>query len=495
MKPKILFFVLPYVVTDIDANRPKIRSFFAFPYGLLSVVTYIKDIAEIKIVDLNYGEGIPHHIVLEECIHFEPDIVGFTMMFDNSYKHLYKCCAMAKKARPDALVILGGAAASYSAEEILSEQPYLDAICYSEGEIPMLWLIKAWQSGGAHKFLNEYPSWITRETLKRKSVPEVTFIQDLDQVIDIDYSFVDVKAYDMQEAFSPFASHHGKHNQYFVVTGRGCPFKCTFCSNAKIHGNKMRFASVDKIIDHVDYLHGIHHMDVLTIYDDQLLIDKRRAKDLFRRLEKFNIRIEMPNGLSPAFVDEELAELMHYAGVDTVYLAIEHGNETILKDVIRKPLNLNQVEPAVEALHAANIFVHGFFVIGMPGETHQHRIETVERIKEWELDWAGLNPATPVRGSVLYDMCIKNGWIKRQSISDVVDKKYIINAPELGLTPEFIEYELDWMNKDVNFHHNRRVKIGDYKTAAACFQEVLKRYPGHSLARFYLDLCNNLLGQ
>ena len=493
MRKRVLFFDLPYVVNNIDSSRPKIRSFLAFPYGLLSVATYNKDLADIKIMDLNkFDGGIYHQVVYREVRDFKPDIVGFTMMFDNSYEHLYRCCWMAKKARPDALVILGGAAATYSYEEIMKEQPFLDAICYSEGEIPMRFLLLAEKNWGPftnYEMLITHPSWITRESIKRGSVPKVSYIENLDDVIDIDYSFVNVNNYDMQEAFSPFIDHHKKHNQFFVVTSRGCPFKCTFCSNNRIHGKKMRFASVDKIIDHVAFLVNRYKMDVLTIYDDQLLIDKPRAKRLFRALSMFDLRIEMPNGLSPAFIDEEMAFVMRMAGVDTVYLAIEHGNDSILKDVIRKPLNLDQVQPAVTALQKNNIFVHGFFVIGMPGETHEHRVETVNRIKEWGLDWAGLNPATPVRGSVLYDLCIAKGWIKKQGISDIVDKKYIINAPEIGLTPEIIEAELNWMNLDVNFIHNRRMKINDYKTAAECFREVLKRYPGHQEAGIRLAMC------
>lgn len=491
MKPRVLFFVLPYVVKNIDANRSKIRSFLAFPYGLLSVATYNKDLADIMIVDLNVDFTYPKTIcdALEE---FRPDIVGFTMMFDNSYLWLDMILHTVNEWNPEILTILGGAAASYSYEEILQENPSLDAICYSEGEIPMRWLLMAWKHAVwefGDSMFESSPSWITRKSLERGSVPKISFVEDLDQVIDIDYSLVDPSIYDMQEAFSPFIDHRKKHNQYFVVTGRGCPFKCTFCSNSKIHGKKMRFASIERISDHVRYLVDNYWMDVLTIYDDQLLINRGRAKALFRELAKYRLRIEMPNGLSPAFIDDEMADLMRSAGVDTVYLAIEHGNEWVLRDLIKKPLRLEQVQPAVDALQENNIFVHGFFVIGMPGEQHEHRVETVERIKEWGLDWAGLNPATPVRGSALYDLCIERKWITKQRISDIEDKKYIINAPEIGLTPEIIEAELNWMNLDVNFINNRRMLIGDYKTAAECFREVLRRYPKHQEAGIRLVMC------
>jgi len=472
MKPKILLVDLPYVVQP-SSDGAKVRSFHAFPYGLLSVATYNKHFADIRIFDCNKHETIEF---LEVMRNFNPDIVGFSMMFDNSYKALSGMLYLVK-TQFDSVTILGGAAASYSYEEILSEQPHLDAICYSEGEIPLRYVLETGKL--------DHPSIITRASLLNKTPVTPTFVEDLDHVINIDYSFVNVEDYDMQEAFSPFVDHD-KHKQFFISTSRGCPFKCTFCSNAKIHGKKMRFASVDKIIKHIESLVDGYGMDVLTIYDDQLLIDMNRAKDLFRKLVKFNLRIECPNGLSVAFIDDELAGLMRLAGLDTAYLAIESGSPYVLHNLIKKPLRLPMVKPAVAILRKYDFFVHGFFVMGMPGEGVSHRLETLRFLKEIDLDWAGLNMATPVRGSQLYEDCIKNGWIEKQKIEDIVDKKYIIAA---NGNPKEIEDEVYRMNLSVNFFNNRRMRIRDYQTAARCFEEVLKRYPGHEWAKYFLEAC------
>jgi radical SAM superfamily enzyme YgiQ (UPF0313 family) len=141
MKPRALLINLPYVVKNIDASRPKIRSFLGFPYGLLSMATYNKDYADIKIIDCD-TEIVPLASILRSLQEFKPDIVGLSMMFDNSYKSLAKILEMVKEFYPHMLTILGGAAASYSYEEILSEQENLDAICYSEGEIPLRRLLQ-----------------------------------------------------------------------------------------------------------------------------------------------------------------------------------------------------------------------------------------------------------------------------------------------------------------------------------------------------------------
>jgi len=195
----------------------------------------------------------------------------------------------------------------------------------------------------------------------------------------------------------------------------------------------------------------------------------------------------MPNGVSVAFIDEELSALMRRAGVDTLYLAIESGSPYVLKELIRKPLKLDMVKPAVEVLRKHDIYLHGFFVMGYPGETDEHRRETMLFCRDIDLDWYGFNMVTPVRGSELYDDCIKNDWIPKQRIIDIIDKKYIIHVP--GTDPKQIEKDVYQMNLDLNFHSNRRMRIGDYKVAAACFEEVLRRYSGHEWAKHYLDIC------
>jgi radical SAM superfamily enzyme YgiQ (UPF0313 family) len=489
MRPRVLLINLPYVVKNIDASRPKIRSFLGFPCGLLSMATYNKDYADIKIIDCD-TEIVPLASILRSLQEFKPDIVGLSMMFDNSYKSLAKILEMVKEFYPHMLTILGGAAASYSYEEILSEQKNLDAICYSEGEIPLRRLLRLEDS--FDQWDMTHPAWITRDKLRNGVAPKIAFIENLDDVIDIDYSLVDPNDYDMQEAFSPFVDH-GKHKQFFLVTSRGCPFSCRFCSNGKIHGKRMRAASVDAIIDHVQRLVHEYGMDILTIYDDQLLINMPRAKALFKRLAEFNLRIECPNGLSVRYLDEEMAGLMRRAGMDTASLAIESGSNYVLKELISKPLELSQVKPAVAALRQNDFFIHGFFVMGMPGETDVHRLQTRRFVEDIDLDWCGFNMATPVRGSRLYDDCINNGWIKKQRIEDIVDKKYIIHVP--GTDPEKIEADVYQMNLDINFHNNRRMRIGNYETAKRCFEEVIRRYDGHEIARHYLKICEGKLNE
>lgn len=482
-RPKVLLVVLPYLV-QTSATGAKIRSYHAFPYGVLSMATYNQRCNDIEILDLNAIKGDEtvigtFNLKLRD---FKPHIVGFSMMFDNSYKFLGNLLQVVKNYDAGIITLLGGAAAFYSAREIIDEQPMLDAICFGEGEQPLRDLLN---SPYPMEWLKEHPSWIMRNKIPMPHTYNIA----IDPLIDLNYDFVNVNDYKMKQAFSPGIGSHDMR-QFFVMTSRGCPFKCTFCSNSVIHGRKIRYAKPETILAHVDDLVKWYGMEVLTFYDDQILLDMDRAKEIFRGLAKYHIRVECPNGLSVAYIDEEMAYLMREAGMDTVYLAIESGSPDVLK-AMNKPLKLEQVKPVVDILREYGFYIHGFFVMGMPGETEKNRVETRDFLDFIDLDWAGLNMATPVRGSELYQQCLENGWIEKQRIEDIVDKKYIINIP--GTDPAAIEEDVYKMNLDVNFVHNRRMRKRDWLTAARSFEEVIERYPDHAFAYYYLSQCKNKL--
>jgi radical SAM superfamily enzyme YgiQ (UPF0313 family) len=255
----------------------------------------------------------------------------------------------------------------------------------------------------------------------------------------------------------------------------------------------MRYASVDSIIAHIEKLHQQYGLNVLTIYDDQLLIDVPRAKDLFKRLTKFKLRIEMPNGVTAVFIDDELAMLMKEAGVDTIALAIESGSEYVLKNIINKPLRIPKLRKVMKSLRTANIFVQGFFVIGMPGELDSHRQETLDLIRDIDLDWASFSVAGPVRGSQLYEDAKRNGWLpKEYSVGNFISNSAVMKIP--GYDNQKIMNAAMEFNIISNFIESRAMRLGDWETARRLFKEVTERADKHAVAHYFLALVEERMG-
>lgn len=487
---KLLLVVLPYIVDNsknTDKKIKSVRSFLAFPYGVLTIASHIRKASDglhdAEILDLNIASPMSEADRLRQALsRGDVDVVGFSMSYDISFGWLQRLSEMVRAEFPSLIQVAGGPAVTTGHRDMIEEGVSLDAFCFSEGEAGLLKLLNTPEMMSAF----ESDPWIrnTSEALTKPRPHAVT--EDLDRVIDVDYELVDVPAYSMREAFSPFVKYASSSKQFFLVTSRGCPFKCNFCAEPSFHGASMRYASVDLIIEHVRKLVDTYGLNVLTIYDDQLLLNRDRAKDLFRKLAQFNIRVEMPNGVTMSYIDEEMAYLMRRAGVDTIFLAIESGSKRVLKEIIYKPIAFSRIKPTVEILQANGIFTCAFFVIGLPGETDAEREETRQFILETGFDWAFFNYATPLRGSALFEQCKREGWLAPEHLRigaiDMTD--YVIKAP--GIDKTALKRFMFDMNLEANFVKNRNMREGNFELAATTFKEVINRHEGQPFAHYFL---------
>jgi anaerobic magnesium-protoporphyrin IX monomethyl ester cyclase len=474
----ILFVILPYIFKNTKYAQ---RSFLTIPYGVMSIISYISKNTDVRVelFDCNlYDDYLERFENLIQNNYY--NTVGFSLMFDLSYKHLKPLTNIVKQNSYSSQIIVGGAAATPNYEQILKENLSIDAVCYGEGELP----IKEYLLTGKFE-----KGWATRGQLN----PVKYNLEILDDCIDIDYSYItSLQEYtdNIEEAYSPYNKGKGNKNQFIVVTSRGCPYQCIFCMNSLNPDKKVRYASVDALINHIDKLVTKYKMNVLTFYDDQILHNKVRALELFERLKKYKLRIEMPNGVSISYLDEQLIKTMREAGVDTLYLALESGSKDIIK-LMKKPVNLDKAKDIVKLLRKYDYFIFVFLVIGIPGETDAHRQETIKYIEELKPDLISPKPASPIYGSALRKQCIEKGYIKEIPFGEFEMTDSIIKTEDND--PEEISKQIMLMNYKTNFVDNYRMSIGDYKIAKHYFEFVANKYPQESFAHYYLAKVSNLL--
>jgi len=502
---KILFVIPPYFeIKNYVSKQLKTKEpIFSLPSGVLSMAAYIKAYSkydvQIEVLDLNrqafklcnkttdIKAGI-RNLVKEKMINLQPDIVGISALFDTCYSYLELISAACKNVENKALIVMGGGVATNLYNEILNNFPYINALCFGEGEIPITQLLDA---ENINAYFTHSLSWITRDSIKEGRSPQGTFVQDLDQIPFFDYNLMDISEYKGREIDKLSSSKNVR--QLSIYTSRGCPFNCIFCASSTVHGKKVRFMSVEKVVGEVEKMVKSYNMGVLAIEDDHFLADKKRAKEILRRLSDFHLRIEFPNGMAIYAIDDEVGELLKKAGVTTVSLAMESGSDFVLKKIIDKPLRLDMVKNAVDILKKNDICVHCCIVLGLPGELEKHREETMQMILNTGFDWSYFNLAVPVAGSRLYDICKKNGYLINDDFGEHNTSRCNIRTPEID--PEYMEEKAYLMNLEANFVRNYNLTAENYKKAFLYFQNIVQTYPEHAFAHYCLAKSYNGIGR
>ena len=263
---RILFIVPPYFnINDYLGNSTSTAMpAFTTPYGILSMDAFIKGNTqagrvETDILDLNieafriltgkrqYHDSYLTDLVKDKVRNCRPDIVGISALFNTSYNYLASISTAVKEQVDSALIVAVGGLPTNLYRKILEECPHIDAVCYGEGEIPIADLVNA---ADHEKLIEEHQSWANRKTIKSGKVPADSFVYDLDEIPGFDYSLVNLKDYNARSLDKRYSAQEGKM-EMSIHTSRGCPFNCVFCANIKLHGRKVRFMSVEKVIKEV----------------------------------------------------------------------------------------------------------------------------------------------------------------------------------------------------------------------------------------------------
>ena len=496
MGKRILFLIPPKMFgyqqfTKSIVSSSSVTS--SVPYGVLSISSYVRHYAtnevEIKILDFCILPSSPEEIkenVQKTIKEFKPDIAGISALFSLVYDSIKYFCDMVKSIDASVVTVAGGACAMNDYHNLLEDTKTLDAICYGEGEKPFLRLVDA---ESPYPILNSDAAWITRKSLSDGTVPIVDYIYNLDEIPFLDYDLIDYKRFKPPLDFNAFSDNTNDASDSVFLSihsTRGCPFNCIFCAVGAIHGKKMRFMTSKYTIENIKYMLKKYGLTHLTFEDDQFLIDKKRAKEILRGIYNLETNLEVSiSAVSVAFVDDEIAELMKQIGIDRLTLAIEHGSEYVLRQIIEKPFTMSQLKNAISVLKKHDISISCVVVTGLPGEREEDRNETVRLIKELGIDWTSFHTATPFKGSRLYDICVENGYVKEEDINNSDMKHAVINMPDMSA--DYITEKTYLMNLELNFANNYRMKIGDFETAIVWFNEVIKKYPEHALAHYYIS--------
>lgn len=239
----------------------------------------------------------------------------------------------------------------------------------------------------------------------------------------------------LEKYFGLKASHGLRHQEKFcpIITSRGCPARCTFCSARKVWGDRYRFRSVDNVITEMRFLREQYGVEELMFEDDNLTANPRRASRLFTRMieEGFNFSWDTPNGIGVWSIDETMIDLMQRSGCVNLNFPVESGSQAVLDRIIKKPLKLDKVRQLMAYCRKIGLKYNMFLVIGMPGETLGDIWKSFRFAADCGCYTPHISVATPYPGTELYQQCLEHGYLAREyRLDDLFIKSFMIRTTD-----------------------------------------------------------------
>ncbi|MFC2141389.1 B12-binding domain-containing radical SAM protein [Acidobacteriota bacterium] len=187
--------------------------------------------------------------------------------------------------------------------------------------------------------------------------------------------------------FTSVINNGGKLTEYPLLTSRGCPFNCTYCSMPKIMGKSWRAHSPERVIEELNYAKKYYECSSFTVVDDNLTLDLKRVEDICDRLISKRIipNWNSQNGIRADRISAELAIKMRRAGCRYVWIGIESADEKVFAGLC-KGEDLGSIARGIKHLKNAGIRVGGFFILGLPDSTKETDLKAVDFVKKHGID-------------------------------------------------------------------------------------------------------------
>lgn len=384
------------------------------PLGILYLSAYLKRAGfSVEVFDATFQDFDDFDAALRRT---RPRIVG---LYANiiTRENVFRLSRMAKAAGVGSVVV-GGPDASEWAGQYLANG--VDVIGTNEGELTLEELIPVLLSEERGN-LDAIRGIIFRRDGGIHRTPPRPAIRDLDSL-----PWPDREALRMEDYFRAWKSHHGE-SAVSLITARGCPFHCSWCS-AEVFGHTHRQRSPKDVVDEMVMLGERYAPDMFWISDDVLTINRQWTREFVDEVRRRGAAHRFECLSRADLVDREILEGLASSGCFRVWYGAESGSQKVL-DSMRKGTRVEQVREAARATQAAGMEVGFFILLGYPEETTADIRMTIDFLKETRPDAVGTSVAFPIKGTEFYQrvedrLIVDENWSARNQNKLLFRGKY-----------------------------------------------------------------------
>jgi radical SAM superfamily enzyme YgiQ (UPF0313 family) len=315
------------------------------------------------------------------------------------FEKAYHTIVYLKKNYPQSIIVAGGPHATIAPEDTLKRLPV--SFCLrGEGEVTFYHLVKGIYEEKDISSLKGI-SFFDPHSQKIIHNKDPDPLPDIDQFPFPARALLPMDLYikgGTQKTFS-----YKKIRATTIITSRGCPYNCSFCQPTIrcIFGNKVRFRSVDNVIEEIEFLERTYGIQGLFILDDTFTWNKKFVFAFCEEILKRKIHLTIAINSRVDTIDEDILPVLKKAGVGTIMYGIESGNQEIL-DNLKKRITIEQIKKAVNLTKKNKINVYGYFMIGSPLESLSTLLQTFYLALRLPFDEIQFSMAAPYFGTHLF---------------------------------------------------------------------------------------------
>jgi anaerobic magnesium-protoporphyrin IX monomethyl ester cyclase len=326
----------------------------------------------------------------------KPYIFGFSAL-TAAMKSAVSVSGELKRRYPDSIIVFGGVHPTAMPEEVLSYK-HIDVVIRGEAERVLV---------DFYRRVKENKDFTVLENVSYRKNGRIihnkpgSIVDDLDSLPDFPYHLFASKRYDLGA----------------MLSSRGCPYECIFCSNRVVTGKRYRFRAAKAIADDLEMLYKKYNKRHVNFVDDNLLVNRERIYLLMDDIKKRGLRGKMSFNFQARGdnVDPALLRDLYDSGFRSIFFGMETSSEKIMKN-IKKNETVAQCTEAVRMAKKIGFHVSATFIYGLPGETNMDRLECLNLSRDLQLDRVRYNNATPYPGTELYEIAKRENSLHVQGL-------------------------------------------------------------------------------
>lgn len=421
-------------------------------HQVIIIDSFIEGFGISHLLKTKYAEVLRWGLADEDIIKLIPrdsELIGITAPFTDSRFIVNPLSKTIKDSFHNSILVMGGVYPSTLPEEAIKLSS-ADIVIIGEGEIPLS------QIAGRKKW-EEIKGIVFRKDGEIVKTGHGETVHNIEN--DIPMPSYDLRPMERCIQWSPRGNKQDR--TLSVVSSRGCPNRCRFCSIHNVYGRKWRAFSAERILEEIRiaiHRFGINHIE---FEDDNLTLQKSRAMAIFRGIENLRgrngekIYWSAPNGVMIRSLDRELISVMKESGSELIYLPVESGDPDILKlmNKVGWQDHLQKTLEVIKYCKKAGIWTSAFIIVAYPGEDKKSFQKTFDFCKEMvDVGIDSITPlvATPYPNTELYNLCEKKGWLVYPDMENV-----LIYQRYSHFLPEFVQINTPWCSKEEAFERHQ----------------------------------------